>query len=325
MEHLISVIVPVYNVEKFLPSCIDSILSQTYKKLEILLVDDGSTDACPAICDAYAAKDDRVRVMHKRNSGVSETRNMGLDLARGDYLCFVDADDTIDEGYVENLYQMLREKDADVALCGWHEFFPESGQPFPAVFLDPEETQVWNREQTLKALLYQIPIDCAFWAKLYKRELFEGIRMTPGRVYEDMEAGFQVFERVDLACYNPYKGYRYLLRDNGIIRGDFSERKMDQINFVEEMKERLLPGYPVLEPAIWSRFFRANCHIYLQIPDGPEYGKYRRRIEENIVESRWKVLRDPHARKGTRIAALCTYLGFPFFRSIRGLKKLGKR
>lgn len=325
MEHLISVIVPVYNVEQYLPSCIDSILCQTYKKLEILLVDDGSTDGCPRICDAYAERDERIRVMHKRNGGVAETRNMGLDLAKGSFLCFVDADDSIDESYVETLYRMLRMQDADVAMCGWQEFFPEESRPFPAAVLNPEETVVWDREQTLRALLYQVPVDCAFWAKLYRRELFEGIRMTPGRVYEDMEAGFRVFERVRRACYNPYRGYRYLLRDNGIIRRDFSERKMDQIDFVEEVKERFLPRYPQLEAAVWSRFFRANCHIYLQIPEGAEYGKYRRRIEKNIVESRGKVLRDVHARKGSRIAALCTYLGFPFFRSMRGLKELGKR
>lgn len=325
MEPLISVIVTVYKVEKFLPLCLESIQGQTYKNLEILLIDDGSPDNCPAICDAYGAKDARIKVIHKKNKGVADTRNVGLDHASGEYLLFIDGDDSVDPGYVEALYRMLAEKDADIAVCAWREVLWKEAKQVPSVFLEPEKTIVWNREEALQALLYQVPIDCALWAKLYRKELFDGIRMPIGKLYEDMNASFRLLERVGRVSYNPYPGYRYLLRDNGIMRGSFSERKMDLIDFADELKERLLPRYPQLENAVWSRFFRANCHIYLQIPEGKTYGEYRKRIEKNLVESRWKVWKDPKARRGTKMAALCTCFGFPFFRALRNRTEMGKR
>lgn len=325
MEPLISVIVTVYKVEEFLPLCLESIQGQTYRNLEILLIDDGSPDNCPAICDAYGAKDARIKVIHKKNKGVADTRNVGLDNARGKYLLFIDGDDSVDSRYVEYLYQMLTEKDVDIAACAWQDVRWKEVEQVQSSPLDPEKTIVWNKQEALQAMLYQVPIDCALWAKLYRRELFDGIRMPVGKQYEDMNASYRLFERVQCVSYNPYPGYRYLLRDNGIMRGDFSERKMDLIDFAEELKNTFPSRYPQLENAVWSRFFRANCHIYLQIPGGKTYRKYRKRIEKNIVESRWKVWMDPNARKGTKMAVLCTYLGFPFFRAIKRWKEMGKK
>ena len=112
---LISVVIPVYKVEQYIHECVDSVIAQTYKNLDIILVDDGSPDSCPAICDEYAERDNRIRVIHKKNGGLSSARNAGIDIARGEYICFVDSDDYVSEIYVEQLYTTLKESGADMA------------------------------------------------------------------------------------------------------------------------------------------------------------------------------------------------------------------
>ena len=123
MDKLISVIVPVYNVEKFLDKCISSIVNQTYKNLEIILIDDGSTDESVQICDKWQEKDNRVRLTHKENTGVSDTRNIGLEKTTGEYICFVDSDDYIEPDYIENLYKSLTENNADIASITYSSIF----------------------------------------------------------------------------------------------------------------------------------------------------------------------------------------------------------
>ena len=116
MEDLISVVVPIYNVENYIKKCVDSILSQTYKNLEIILVDDGSPDNCPQICDEYAQKDNRIKVIHKENGGLSDARNAGIDISKGKFITFIDSDDYIEKDYVEVLYNSIKENASDMAI-----------------------------------------------------------------------------------------------------------------------------------------------------------------------------------------------------------------
>ena len=127
MDKLVSVILPVYGVEKYLPECVDSLLAQTYRNLEIILVDDASPDHCGTICDSYAARDSQVRVIHKKNGGAASARNAGLDAARGEYICFVDSDDVVEEDYVEILLETLG--DGDMAMCGFYFLSPSGSRP----------------------------------------------------------------------------------------------------------------------------------------------------------------------------------------------------
>lgn len=325
MDERISIIIPVYQVEEYLPLCLKTVLNQTYKNLEIILVDDGSPDECPRICEECAGKDGRVRVIHKENGGIADARNAALRVASGDYLIFVDSDDYVDIHYVECLYETLKRFDADIAVCAWKGVRPGEEQLRTGRPVGYEAVVCWESQEALMALLYQEPIDTCLWGKIFKRNLFDGIWMPLGRHYEDFPVAYRLFERAGRVCYNPYEGYFYLLRDSGITLGRFSERKMDLIDFADDMKDDLLPRYPQLEAAVWSRYFRANCHIYLQIPGGREYQTYRRRIEKNIRLSRGKVLKDRRARRGTRIAAAATYLGFPIFGALRRWKEMGKK
>lgn len=325
MSELISVVVPVYGVEKFLHLCVDSILNQTYKNLEVFLVDDGSPDRCGQWCEEYAAKDARITVVHKKNGGLSDARNAVMDRLHGEYVIFVDSDDFLDIHYVENLYFMMKEHQADIAVCGWNEI-DENHIVLPEIVkLNPENTQCWERMEALRRLLYQVPIDNAVWPKMFRTALFQGIYFPQGKLYEDFAVMYKIFSRAERVCYNPYGGYQYMIRGTGIMLQNFSERKMHLIDFAEEMKEVMLQQYPELQSAVWSRFFRANCHIYLQIPTKPEYRDFQKRIENNLKISRAKVIKDAFARRGTRLAACSTYLGFPLFRGMRRWKKVAKK
>ena len=184
---LISVIVPVYNVEPYLRRCVDSILRQTYRNLEILLVDDGSTDRSGTICDACAQQDTRVKVIHQKNGGLSAARNCGLETARGEYISFVDSDDLINDRMIETLYRDLAGQGADISAVGYRMFENQEE-------LRPEEitapVQCMTGKEALRRILVSEEIGDFAWNKLYKKILFQTIRYPEGRVFEDRHTGF---------------------------------------------------------------------------------------------------------------------------------------
>lgn len=324
MQDKVSVIVPVYRVENYLKTCLDSLVAQSYKNLEIILVDDGSPDGCPQICDQYGQRDSRIQVIHRKNGGLAAARNTGIKMASGAYLVFVDSDDWVDPYYVENLYRIVTGIRADVGICGYMDQYEGKPSLAPGE-INLQESRCLNRLEGLKALLYQMPFDNSMWAKIYRRELFENLWLPEGRLYEDFAVMYRLFGRGENIAYNPWKGYYYLHRADGIMEERFSPKKMDLIDLADEMKQELLPLYPQLRGGIWSRYFRANCHIYLQIPRTPEYDSLRKRVEKNLRESRIEVLKDRESRLGTKGGALCTCLGFPFFYRMKNLKRAGKR
>ncbi|MGN0550986.1 MAG: glycosyltransferase family 2 protein [Acutalibacteraceae bacterium] len=196
-ESLISVIVPIYKVEKYLKRCVDSILNQTYKNLEIILVDDGSPDNCPRMCDEYAEKDDRIKVIHKENGGLSDARNKGIDIANGEYLAFIDSDDFVSEDYIEKLYDAILKGDADLSMCSFI-YVDEQGailsdkrnhNPMVDTVLCAKEVlEYFYREN---GWYYVVA-----WNKLYKKELFNDVRFPYGKVHEDQ----YVFHHIISKC-----------------------------------------------------------------------------------------------------------------------------
>ena len=204
----ISVIVPVYKVERFLPACIDSLLAQTFADFELILVDDGSPDGCPVLCDAAAEKDNRVRVLHKANGGVSTARNAGLDMARGKWIAFVDSDDSVQPDYLEKMYTAARAVGADIALCGGQCVDEEGGVIGPG---EPRITdEVMGREEALRRLVtpeYQVP-----WNKLYRRDVLEahGLRIPQVLFAEDQLFNLEYLHFVRTVVSIPDIGYHYL-------------------------------------------------------------------------------------------------------------------
>ena len=183
---LISVIVPVYNVEKYLKKCIQSIINQTYKNLEIILVDDGSSDNSGKICDEFAQKDNRIKVIHKTNGGLSDARNAGLDVMSGEWVSFVDSDDFVSPYYIENLHYLVNKYDVDMAITSFVRFFNENTK-LSSNKISNQEVLIHNPDEAIKNMLYGKYYSVSACFKIYKKDLFYNNRFTKGKIYEDFE------------------------------------------------------------------------------------------------------------------------------------------
>lgn len=233
MKEIISVIVPVYKIEKYLHRCIESILRQTYRNLEVLLVDDGSPDACPQICDAFAKKDPRVRVIHKENGGLSSARNAGLDQALGEYISFVDGDDYIHPNMIEDLYCALSESGADLAACNLQ-------------FVDEDGTEIQrdhNRMLRRETLYLDGSFSNAFqagvvvWNKLYKKSLWETYRFREGKYHEDEFAFHHIMKQCKKMICIPNVFYYYVQHNESIMANRSAAESMDGAEaFLERME-----------------------------------------------------------------------------------------
>ena len=180
---MISVIVPIYNVEKYLEKCVNSILNQSYSDLEIILVDDGSPDRCPEICDQYADKDKRIRVIHKKNGGLSDARNAGLDIAKGEYISFIDSDDYIDPLMFEKMMDSIMETEADICICGYQEV-DEEGTVLKSI---TQPSQVITQKEAFSYLMDGNVFYAIMCNKVFKRDIFENrnLRFPVGKIHED--------------------------------------------------------------------------------------------------------------------------------------------
>ncbi len=251
MRDLISVIVPVYNSEKYLNRCVDSILAQTFTDLEVILADDGSTDGSGEICDAYADMDDRVVVLHKANGGLSDARNAGLDIASGDYIGFVDSDDYIEPDMYERLYNVLTEHGADISVCSRHMEYEPEGRSVS--WAKEKSLMDLTAEQAMKMMISNSDFNVAVWDKLYKAELFSDIRFPVGKLYEDNYVTVQVFHKSSLISYLPVPLYHYVQRPESLMNVDTVDSIKDAVDakrFIRDFADEYNPT--VLESAdIW--------------------------------------------------------------------------
>ncbi len=232
----ISVIIPVYNVEKFLRECLDSVINQSYKDLEIILIDDGSQDKSGAICDEYALKDQRIKVVHKENGGLSSARNYGLDNMSGNFFTFVDSDDVISNCFIQTLYANLISSGASVSVCAY-KTFSDNLKESDAI-LDKKVEILSGREALFKILSGSINFTVA-WGKLYKTENFGVLRFPVGKNNEDE---FYVNE-ICLAekwVFTSEELYYYRFNQNGIINGKFNLSKLVAIEALENRKKFLI-------------------------------------------------------------------------------------
>lgn len=211
---LISVIVPMYNVEKYLPFCLDSITGQTYRNLEIILINDGSTDRCPEIAEGYAERDHRISLIHQKNAGLSESRNVGMRLSRGGYLSFIDSDDFIDFDYYETLYHLLHSYNADISMCNKRIIHSNIAHPFlPEI---PEVVSMYSGSEALVELVKDKWLRNYVWDKLFKKELFDGIEFPRGRTYEDIAIMPKIFHRARKIVITGQVKYNYRVRKESI-------------------------------------------------------------------------------------------------------------
>ena len=282
---LISVIVPVYRVEEYLERCVKSILSQTYKNLEVILVDDGSPDQCPAICDACAEKDARVKVIHQENKGLSGARNAGIDAASGEYLAFVDSDDYVSPHFIEELYQLLQDTGCAIGQCRFSYvkgdgLVEESDSAFCIYRGESLMEQLYGPEE--KATCFVVA-----WNKLYRAELFKetGIRYPEGRIHEDEATTYRLFHEAKKLAFLDRALYGYYTENGGSITSVFSAKRLQWLTAHEEriafFKKN---GYEKLLPAAYRKLCDACITFYFrcteQVKDAEELKKeLRKRLE----------------------------------------------
>ena len=227
MEPLISVIIPVYKVEKYLDRCVKSVLAQTYENIEIILVDDGSPDQCPAMCDKYAEEYEKIQVIHQENKGLSGARNTGIDHAKGEYLSFVDSDDIWSPYFLESLYTALKEHDADISQCRWEYMH---GDVLKEGYNPEAAKECFSGREMIGNLYIQTgAYYVVAWNKLYKKELFANIRYPEGKIHEDEATTYKLFDLAKKCVVIDNALYGYFVGTGGtsITRNGFNLKKLD--------------------------------------------------------------------------------------------------
>jgi len=315
---LVSVIVPVYNVEAYLGRCVDSILAQTYGNLEVILVDDGTKDNCDKLCDAYAAIDTRVRVIHKENGGLSSARNAGIDIARGEYLVFVDSDDWIEPDAVESLLHTALEHGVELAIAGRWDVKAETGEK--KLGLCPEKQEVLTAEETIRRIFRWDHCDSASWDKIYHRRLFRQIRFPYGVVCEDVPIMYRIVLDAGRVAFLDKPVYNYFHRPGSITYSKISEKTFHFAKHTAVILPWILEHYPNLEKE--ARYLRIRSLVYavqsvdLACPeDRKKFGAMCAAERKNLRREAGFILTCPWLSRKERITFLL--LAFGLYRRLR--------
>ncbi len=255
----VSIIVPVYNVEAYLHKCVDSILRQTLEDIEILLVDDGSTDSCRDICDEYAALDSRVNVIHKVNGGLSDARNAGLDAAGGQYIGFVDGDDCVEPEMFEALYRACEENKTRIAACDYLSQVTDSGK---SLSRSTGKCQVMTSEVFFREVLrYGSAVGMGVWDKLYERSLFEQARFSVGKLHEDTDIMYRLVFQTDCISYLSIPYYVHYLRPGSITDRRYGKRDFDRYEANYGMFRYIADNHPALIDVAAENHCISNLNI----------------------------------------------------------------
>ncbi|MBR4727351.1 MAG: glycosyltransferase [Clostridia bacterium] len=288
---LISIIVPVYKVEPYLDACVTSIVNQTYNNLEIILVDDGSPDRCPAMCDAWAARDPRIRVIHKENGGLSSARNAGMAIATGDYFGFVDSDDQISPEMYAHLYELSQLLHADIVQCGVVKF--SDAAPLKFSVCENADTQVYSAKEAVEALLTSGKVDVTCWNMLVSQAVASVVLFDEGRINEDVLWTYRTIARSKKIAVTSAPLYGYYQRDGSIMNSVYTEKRFDALYALEQRAKEIKRDFPELYPFA-ERSFAGGCMYHCQwlcrLPDTEEYRAFRKQLHAKFVQADLKAV-----------------------------------
>lgn len=321
-DKLISIIVPVYNVEKYLEKCVYSILNQSYKNLEVILVNDGSNDNSGKICDELSREDSRIKVYHKDNGGLSDARNYGVAKANGEYVGFVDSDDYIDQYMYENLYKAIRKYNTQIAECGITRVYKNN--KLRPHYDGEEYSLVVDREGYLKEYLENRKVYGAAVCKLLSIDLAKVLKFPDGKVYEDVFYTLELLKKVDKYTLISGNYYYYYIRGNSITTKKFSSRDMDYIEIIDKIGEYTLNNYTKLKEKLFIRQGFAYLSIFNQII---QLNDYRQIPEYSILIGKLKNIRsniifNKLAPKSLKIAIILLNINEGLYKKV--LKKYKK-
>lgn len=318
IQELISVIIPVYNVEKVLVNCINSVLNQSYSCIEIILVDDGSTDSSGEICNYYAQKDCRVIVIHEKNGGQAAARNLGVKRSKGKYIAFIDSDDIVNFRYVEILYRTLIDTKADIACCDMIKF----RNKLPKVDSGNVLISEYSNKEAIESLCYQEKMTNSPSMKLIKREIVLNNPFPINKGYEDFAVVYKWFAESKHIVHISYRLYYYRQLSNSTMHLPYSSKKLDRIKIAEEMRKYIMLNYPELQIAVESRVFLANIQTLMWLPVKKKYGLHYQQISSNIRQVRRSVIKNSKVKKQYRAMAIISYGGIRFLRLLGGMYRI---
>ena len=261
---LVSVIIPVYNTAKHLPTCLNSIINQTYQNLEIIVIDDGSTDNSSEIIKQYNEKDNRIKAFTQKNQGLSAARNTGLKNATGKYVTFVDSDDMIETNMIEKLLLALEKTKSDISVCSFKERTTNGKEKH--FNKNNYSRKVLNTEQALKAMLKEQGFMLSATMKLYPLNFFKNVSFLVGKLHEDVGTTYKLIMKASKVVFIPNELYIYIHHEKSIISADFDNRKLDLISLTDQMCNDIDKKFPNLKNVTNERRIRARFSILRQIP-----------------------------------------------------------
>lgn len=308
-DAVVSIIVPVYNVEKYVKECVDSIINQTYKNIEIILVDDGSTDSSGKICDDFAKIDERVKTIHKKNGGLSDARNEGVKYARGKYVSFIDGDDYISPYFIEILIKVKEENSCDFVLVyDCPSFWDGEDNTVLAKNADDFTAEIVDAKTGLQRMFLQnIATGAPF--KLCPKEYFEDIHFPKGYLYEDAATTYKYFFKAKKVGIVYSELYAYRMRKDSIIRQQFNEKKLIvEVIYQQLINDKMVQKWDLTKDA-YSRAFSLVFTVFLQIPEDDKVNMQK--LWKYIKQSRKYVICNSsrYCRRKNKIAAMISFSG----------------
>ena len=304
---LISVIIPVYNVKDFLEECINSVINQSYQNLQILLIDDGSKDESGKLCDLFSKKDSRISVFHKKNGGLSDARNFGLEKAIGEYIAFVDSDDVLHVDFIKNLYLAMKNNDADIGICRYQRFI----QIKEKIQYKEVNEYLMNSFDVLKNILFQRDqtlFSVAACTKLYNKHIFDHIRFPVGKLNEDVAVIIPIMKKANKIAVVDQILYNYRLNENSITTSNFSVKRMDVISILNDMKLKYADNKIISKGIISMLYCRSIELMYLASTDS-QNAIYVEELWRYIKTYRWIILSSKDVRPMTFFSACISLLG----------------
>ncbi len=305
LDEKVSIVIPVYNVEKYIVKCVSSVMNQTYSNIEIILVDDGSTDKSGEICDVLATKDSRIKVYHKKNGGPSDARNYGIDRVHSKYITFIDSDDYVTKDYVKYLLGLLKKTKSDIASCSYKRIYSSAD----CLNKQKEHIEVMKSSKAIEMYLYKKTFTASAHCKIYKSELFSNIRYPVGYIYEDMAVICELLAAANSIAVSNQQKYYYRQRENSIMRGAFHSGKMQRIEVAETVRSFIQQQYPEILSAAEARCFLAAVQTLREVQIVPDNQQYLSVIREEIRLYRKTVWKDKKAPMFLRGIAFCSMFG----------------
>lgn len=316
---MISVVVPVYNVAQYLPDCMNSIFAQNVADMEVILVDDGSTDNSGALCDQYAKKYGNVKVIHQKNAGLSAARNTGIEAAKGEFITFVDSDDMLADGFISTALELAKTYQADFIAFSHVRCKAETQWPMKCQSQSENfETHVYDESvQKMQKFLIGAEIGTTAWAKVYRRELFETIRYPVGKYHEDVFTTYKVVDKASRIVSTTQGGYLYRKSPNSITTSGFSEKRLDSIQGKKEQLAFIRAHYPSLnKEAETGVIYACNQCLMLMAKAGYKNKAVRDEFQQLYRNYGKSYLNAPVSKKGkalVRVAMLDIKLAYRLF------------